>query len=364
MGFIRPKRKKCCAVLCLILAAAFLLPAAAFADPPRLAPGEPIEFRGVRFLPVGQTDDPDLIPYRDRFKSWVRYFLMIRVRCVDGAISAEDADAFAQALEYCEDVPGKTTYLSLTDSRVLVADGDPVTEFDVIVAGTRKADPETGFLCLKTTWGLYPLQGLPELDGSAERATADSGDAPALTLAPSATPIPTAEPTAVPRPQAMTGAERETLVDRMKRIMDDKTLTPIPMTSGNFLNPLKGKLLIAVFSGDAKLGANTLDDGYESSHFRSMPENRMAFSFGEADTLVFIYPVYELYGTYSNGSKGYTTYTRMAVVSGNEVTCYTVARDEPPQTITVVQGMEAYNSSGKFDVDRAMLLICEQLRGR
>ncbi|MBR2661585.1 MAG: hypothetical protein IKE15_09315 [Clostridia bacterium] len=292
----------------------------------------PFEYRGLRFTPVAVTDDQDFILQKTGTES-DKFRIMVRFRCLDGLITRTDAEAFREAFRiyiYEPELGYKNGHSSL---REILTAGNTFTDFDIVISlrsvfGLKDIFLQYGHeVCLRYLSAL--TEPLPE-NGTESL--------PVVTLKPTPTPEPTPEPTPSPTPvptaNPMTGSDRNTLEKKLQDILKkNKSIKYLPKSEKI---SIKGKILIAVFDMDGNLQENTLDNGFDHKMFSGLPKNRLATTFSEADTWVFIYPDpnHKLEGRYTNGSNAYTTTTRMAVITGKQLKAYDIGTAHNPTTIS------------------------------
>lgn len=103
--------------------------------------------------------------------------------------------------------------------------------------------------------------------------------------------------------------------------------------------------------------SSSIRDTLEDLEFVGFPLDRMATSMEEADTLILIYPYYETVGFYSNGggsaSRVSTIVTTVDIKNGNEYASYVVAKEDPPEEITIYNNIPT-GGSGEFKRQEAI----------
>ena len=325
-------------------------------------PGIPLTFRGLQFLPVSMTDDPELIGRESTADSSAGWVLLVRIRCLDGPLSTEDAEILRDNITVFTAVAGKSTTwdYSLPKEIILPDKASPV--FDLIIRFPEKQDMEHLYASYYDLFDFQQLTGLPETEGTLAELLPEDAAASPVTLCPPPTPSPSPEPSPTPLLEGMSGSERNELEKKVKAIMKDESMTYPALRNASYLNPVEGRLLIAVFSSDGKLQVSTLDNGFDHQYFGRLNRNRLAFSYKDAKTWILIYPEYKYSGRYSDGSKGYKTYTRMAVVYKDRIQGFNIATDDPPASVTRPAGSPKTDSFGSFDIYTALRLIEERIR--
>ena len=347
-------------LLCMALILCILLPVImASADD---AAGPVLTFRGLRFQVILATDDHDMMAI-DKFP--MKYYCMIRVRSLDGAIDHTAAHQFGWKLDVFKKEPyktknGKVEYQTKEWTKYppeIITVGKTFTEFDLIYNGTLYSfDSELMSVRVEGDSTLYGIANLPDHGKSLQEKDTDSIPVvtyiPEKTHTPRPTPTNTPEFSPVPPPELkpMTKSQRNSLIKLVKNILKKK-----PTTTSKYNMPLpKGKVAVAVFNSDGKIMASTLDDGLNHKYFRDLPYSRMAVKYSKVDTFILVYNIQEYRWRYTDGTKGYRTYTNVAVGKGDQWSYYSIAITDPPDTKTTLENSPKYDSSGSYEIMKAM----------
>ncbi len=261
----------------------------------------PLVYRGVRFMPVSATADQDLIAMESGTVS-DKYRVMVRIQCLDGAITPADAEAFREAVDVYVYLPDRDFTNGYPSPQEVVTAGETFTEFDVIISFPTEF--ELGNINLKYGHKVSLKSTLALTEILQDNGTENL---PVVTLAPTPTPKPTPEPTPSPTPvptaNPMTAKEKSTLQKKLQGILSKNKSIRYLSASGTI--SIKGKILIAVFDRDGNLQESTLENGFDYKLFKNLPKDRLATSFEKTDTWIFIYPdpEHKLEGRYTNGSR-------------------------------------------------------------
>ncbi|MCF0228856.1 MAG: hypothetical protein HUJ76_04075 [Parasporobacterium sp.] len=104
-------------------------------------------------------------------------------------------------------------------------------------------------------------------------------------------------------------------------------------------------------------------------NFYDLPEGILAKDVDDADTAVFVYPVYSYQGSYGNGGAAVCTYTRVCVVDLNSLKMYepyTAVKNSPPESISISLESGEYSTdgyTGEYEPDAAIKQIADKLGG-
>ncbi len=119
--------------------------------------------------------------------------------------------------------------------------------------------------------------------------------------------------------------------------------------------PVLGNKIIALVDNDC-----SADSALAGEDFNGIPNDRLAKSVEEADTLLFVYEYHELVGSYSNGggsaNKTYTMVITIDKKNGDKRAAHVVGVTDPPESIKIVNGMP-FGASGEFLVDEALAYV-------
>ena len=347
--------------LCTLMVLMVLLPCASLAGA-FLDPGIPFTFRGLQFLPVAVTDDPELIARESTMDLSGGWVLLVRVSCLDGPVSADQAELLRDSMTVFEKIAGQDMRMEDSAPREIILPGESSAVFDLIIHFSEKFDTKHIYLDYIDLYDYQSLVGLPEPESPLILTEQESVPAAPVTLAPTPTPEPTPVPSPTPPVKGMTKSQRNKLVKKVKAIMKDESMTYPRLPEASYLNPVEGRVLIALFDSDGKLSVSTLDDGFDHSYFKNLNRNRLAFSWKDAKTWILIYPQYKYFGKYSDGTKGYTTYTRIAVVYKDRIQGFNITTDDPPASVSRASGAPKTNTYGAFDIYTALQFIRDRLK--
>ena len=328
--------------------------------------GPVLTFRGLRFQIILVTDDHDMMAM-DSFP--MKTYCMIRVRSLDGVIDHTTAHQFGWKMDVFKKEPyttkkGKVEYTTKEWAKnppEIITVGKTFTDFDLIYYSSLYSyDSELMSVKVEGDSNLYEIANLPDhgkpLHEEETKSIPLVTYIPQKTHTPRPTPTNTPELSPVPPPELkpMTESQRSSLIKEVENILKSQ-----PSTRSKYNMPLlKGQVAVAVFSSDGRIMANTLDDGLNHEYFRDLPYSRMAVEYSKVDTFILVYNIQEYRWRYTDGTKGYRTYTNMAVGKGDQWTYYSIAIVDPPDTKTTLKNSPKYNSSGKYEIMKAM----EQIR--
>lgn len=189
--------------LCAIMALMVLLPCVSLAGA-FLGPGVPLTFRGLQFLPVAVTDDPELIARESTMDLSGGWTLLVRVSCLDGPVSADQAELLQDSMTVFEKIAGQDMRQEDSAPREIILPGESAALFDLIIHFSEKYDTKHIYLHYSDLYDYQSLVGLPEPESPLIRAEQEGVPAAPVTLAPTSTPKPTSVPSPTPPVKGMT----------------------------------------------------------------------------------------------------------------------------------------------------------------
>ena len=284
---------------------------------------------GIRLKPTMFTQDGKLI-----LKETNRTFaddltlFMIRFQVVDGYVDESTLKKLADDLRlyYIEQkiqgIPWDT-----------VSFGKKISTFDLIYASREISSLAEA--CLYCSGTRYSLDGLAKTGKALTAANKPKGKL--VTLRPTVTPkpafTPTPKPTNTPRVYLTPSPDQQAeLTEKMKDIRDS-------VKAGDTMPTLRGKLFIVVFDAKDKIkfissSSEWARESITNINFSRIPEEWLADSYEEADTVILIYREKSQVGAYQWGSietgKAYAAYTRLAILYRGSVQVYAAHTAWPP----------------------------------